>query len=213
MQRSIAFMNGMESEGWPSDIDKQWILADWSGGVNRIRWWHDMGRRGNANRTEPRAVREGLSSNARASVSGQDMRLSHIITKYPDASAGNPPHSTVRAMYAASQLLHSSSGRPPLVSLMGSEWLAKPDYPISVPGIPDEMSRGRDNASNWLGAPITGTVRVADAAVDLLGGSGVALSSAFARAWTPGAGRQPLDIRVGQDPWPTGDGFAGGADN
>jgi hypothetical protein len=135
-QRAWGLFNGIESEGWPNLND--WDFADWSGGVNRHRFWQQNAR--------PPAV-------------------NYINHKWIVPVPGKPgeqavpevPFSRHRLVFAAAQFTDASLcySFPPARDADG------------LLGIWDEFRAGEENRLGWLGRPEGPAVHVATHTPDL----------------------------------------------
>ena len=142
-QRSVAWLNGIEHEGFPCDTDTE--ILDWGGAINRLLFWN----------------MSTIAANATSSPN-----FNHIILKWPHAPP--PPWNRVRVVLAAAAVTDS-------VISIGE---ITPPMPTGTPrgklGIWDELKRGDDNVTNWLGHPVDSAVnpRLALGTKDALGGAG-----------------------------------------
>ncbi len=121
-QRGFGIVNGIESEGWPDLRDRK--ITDWSGGLNRHRFWADRGAPPVFNYVNHKFVE-------------------------PTGDPGRPdrrpevPWSTHRLVFAAAVMTDSAicySYAPPKEK--GESF-----------GIWDELVQGRDRRVGWLGRP------------------------------------------------------------
>ena len=146
-QRAFGHLNGIESEGWPSLGD--WEIRDWSGGLNRHRYWAAFGRRPVFNYINHKYTTSGTKP-------GQRVK--------PDV-----PFATHRLVLAVAQCVDAAvtySFNPP----------AQRGERI---GLWDELCRGREQKVGWLGFPKGETVNLATRSPDLLGGSGRRIDARF----------------------------------
>ncbi len=141
-QRAFGLLNGMESEGWPHLLD--FNVTDWSGGLNRQRFWQ---------------------ANGRAPV------LSYINHKFNDPTAtgvvddkrAKVGFNIHRLVFAAAVLTDSAItyAQTPDAKRRGS----------SAPPVWDELIAGTRRQPGWLGQPTGPAIHLATRAPDLLRGS------------------------------------------
>ncbi len=147
-QRAWGILNGIESEGWPHLSD--WEIQDWSGGLNRHRFWQANARKPVFNYVNHKFVTRGDEP-------GRTVR--------PDV-----PFSVHRLVMAAAVFTDSAvcySFAPP----------AEPDQRL---GIWDELRKGREHELGWLGRPLGPAVHLACQQQDLLESLGSPTAAGFA---------------------------------
>jgi hypothetical protein len=166
-QRAWGLMNGIESEGWPNLND--WDFDDWSGGLNRHRFWQ-------ANAHPPafsyinhkwiQPVPGSPGETTTPDVPYSRHRLAFAAAQFTDAMlcySFPPPRDTDddlrewdrhRASMPRSQS-HSQTGRGQL-------------------GIWDEFRAGVENRLGWLGRPEGPAIHLAAATPNLLAGEDLA---------------------------------------
>lgn len=140
-QRAWGILNGIESEGWPNLDD--WEISDWSGGLNRHRFWQ---------------------ANARSPA------FNYVNHKWNQPVPGEPgartnpkvPFSRHRLVFAACQLMDAATCYS----------FAPPRDPDGQFGVWDELRCGTNNRPGWLGAPEGPAVSLANEQPDLLAGKG-----------------------------------------
>ncbi|MDP6111836.1 MAG: hypothetical protein QGF00_13365 [Planctomycetota bacterium] len=152
-QRAFGQLNGIESEGWPWLAD--WEISDWSGGMNRHRFWAAFAR-------EP--------------------RFSYINHKYTMAgdtpgSRKRPdvPFSRHRLVLAVAQCFDAAVcySTPP-----------RREGKNELIGVWDELWQGTDEKLGWLGQPTGQAVCLAKQQPDLLRGQGKTMPPAFLSKWS-----------------------------
>lgn len=148
-QRAMKWLNGIESEGWPHLND--WEISDWSGGMNRHRYWQRFARRPTMNYVNHKYTMPGPTPGSR--------RRPHV------------PWSHHRVALAVCQFFDAAVCYS----------FAPPREPDEEFGIWDELQAGTARQPGWLGRPLGKAVRPAETGRDLLAGAGVRLTPAFQR--------------------------------
>ena len=149
-------------------------ILDWGGAINRLLFWN-------------------MSTIAANTTSSPN--FNHIILKWPHAPP--PPWNRVRVVLAAAAVTDA-------VISIGSIAAPMPaDTPRGKLGIWDELKRGDDNVTNWLGGAVDSEVnpRLALGTEDALSGAGVDI-----RYWLASDGAQITTVNrtsievAGKDP-------------
>ena len=140
-QRCWGLLNGIESEGWPNLND--WEFVDWSGGLNRHRFWHDNAR-------EP------------AFSYINHKWIEHVpdqpgVERHPEV-----PFSRHRLAFAAAQFTDA---------VLCYSYAPQRDEDRLF-GVWDEFWQGTEKRLGWLGAPEGPAVHLAERTPDLLAGQG-----------------------------------------
>lgn len=150
-QRAFGQLNGIESEGWP--ILSDWEIRDWSGGLNRHRYWAAFARTPKFNYINHKYTMAGDKPGTR---------------KRPQV-----PFSTHRLVFAVAQFVDAAItySSPP------------PREPNERIGIWDELCMGAEKKLGWLGQPLGPAVSLAKQHPDLLEGQGQRMDAAFAAKW------------------------------
>ncbi|NCO90360.1 MAG: hypothetical protein COZ06_25755 [Armatimonadetes bacterium CG_4_10_14_3_um_filter_66_18] len=150
-QRAMKWLNGIESEGWPHLSD--WALNDWSGGMNRHRYWQQFAREPKFNYINHKYVTHGDEPG---------------VEKQPEV-----PFATHRAVFAAAQCFDAvlTYSYPP------------PKEPGEDYSLWDELIQGVAKKPGWLGQPLAEAVNLAKRKPDLLKGEGTTMTPAFVTRW------------------------------
>jgi len=146
-QRAFGILNGIESEGWPSLND--WEIRDWSGGLNRHRFWGQNGHPPVFNYVNHKFVTRGEEPGT---------------VRRPDV-----PFHVHRLVLAAAVLTDSAVCYS----------FAPPKEPKELLGIWDELRGGEENRPGWLGRPLGTAVRLAAGWPDVLRGRGSPIGCAL----------------------------------
>lgn len=149
-QRAFGLLNGMESEGWPHLLD--FNVTDWSGGLNRQRFWQ---------------------ANGRAPV------LSYINHKFNDPTAGGAVDEkrakvgfNIHRLVFAAAVLTDSAITFSMVPEVKSRIPLVPNLKrSSTPVVWDEFVAGTRRQTGWLGQPVGPAIHLATRGPDLLRGS------------------------------------------
>ena len=148
-QRAFGYLNGIESEGWPTLGD--WEIRDWSGGMNRHRYWAASGRAPVFNYINHKYTMAGEKP-------GQRVR--------PDV-----PFSMHRLVLAVAQCVDAAVTYSYL----------PPSQPGERIGLWDELCQGREGRVGWLGFPRGETINLAKRSPDLLAGKGRRMGAGFTK--------------------------------
>jgi hypothetical protein len=151
-QRAMQWLNGIESEGWPHLSD--WALKDWSGGMNRHRYWQQFAREPKFSYLNHKYVTHGDEPG---------------VEKRPDV-----PFATHRAVFAAAQFFDA----------VLTYAYAPPKEPDEELGVWDELIQGTAKKPGWLGQPLAEAVNLAKQQPDLLKGAGTVMTPAFIEKWS-----------------------------
>ncbi len=135
--RAFPFLNGIESEGWPTGGDR--LINDWSGGINRHLFW-------NQNALKP--------------------AFSFVNHKW---FSGKDPSININRLVLAGSMFSNSiycvSFSKPFVYNTSDTLGVKSEI------IYDEIVKGKENQTNWLGKPVSSMIRLAEHSPDLLKGN------------------------------------------
>ena len=143
-QRAFGLLNGIESEGWPSLQDKD--VTDWSGGLNRQRFW---------------------AANGRAPV------FNYINHKFNEPEAGPTDPKRAEVGFAIHRLVMAAAV---LTDSAFTYVLTPPGSTPRRPVVWDELVGGKLQRAGWLGQPVGPAWQLATRAPDAVGATGAALA-------------------------------------
>lgn len=149
LQRSFGVLNGMESEGFPAHRDA--AFADWSGGLNRLRFWRGRGAK---------------------------PPLSYLVFKYVGPAAPPKPGQDI-ATYKLVRLALAAAQFTDACFALGSGWAPPADAGATGSAaiqVFDELWLGSQRRPNWLGRAVGAAVHLAGRTPNLLAGGRFASS-------------------------------------